>query len=138
MTTTPNPIPDVTITPADILRGAARYVDLHGWTRDDFYSASHDAIWPAACALGAIGMAVYGRPVVDPEESSHPGSEQFEAARALLVAYLSHTGELFDYDDGELTIADWNDLGGNSANDVIRAFEAAADAWDFENPVGAA
>jgi hypothetical protein len=48
------------VTPAAVLRGAAAYLQRHGWIRGAYYDAT-DHPFPAACAVGAIGMAAHGR-----------------------------------------------------------------------------
>src|SRR5690242_5380342 len=54
------------VTPADILRGAARYLDTHGWHQGTYFASDDlgtrvtDEPFPAACVVGAIAMAAYG------------------------------------------------------------------------------
>ena len=61
------------VTPADILRGAARYLETHGWIQGNYYNADGGA-FPAACALGARGRATCAR-------GAYPRSSRRRTAR---------------------------------------------------------
>jgi hypothetical protein len=130
--------------PAEVLRAAALYLERHGWNQDTYYppgTAGH-CLTPPACALGALGMVVYGHPVTEPESESNPDFRQLDRARAALREHLeTHglavTGPMWTWDDGEpdpVTIADWNDEPDRTQNEVITALNAAADAWDTTHP----
>ena len=41
------------VTPADILRGAARYLEEHGWHRGAYYDTTTDKPFPPADVVGA-------------------------------------------------------------------------------------
>ena len=57
------PAQAVDISPADILRGAARYLELHGWTQGDYYAPTPASPlpFPPACAVGALYTAARRR-----------------------------------------------------------------------------
>ena len=118
------------VTPADILRGAARYLELHGWIQRDHYS-NQGGPFPPACAIGAIGMAAHGRLVTLPCTSG-PGRHDARRARDYLTAYLTDTGVLTiptdDYRPWP-TVADWNDRPGQTAVAVTATLHAAADEY---------
>ena len=139
------------VSPADILRGAARYLEVHGWTRGTYYAADPgyasgrpSGPFPPACADGAIGMAAYGRITACPgRETSDPAFRDYNRARELFDDYVESTGwesaYLDTWCDGgtdytcdpadEITFA-WNDADGRTAADVIAALRAAADDYD--------
>lgn len=129
MNTIPNP------TPADTLRAAATYLRRYGWIQDGYYRHDSESVLPAACALGAIGMAVHGHAFTDPQDSELPGWSHFEAARELLRQHLTTCGLLQMDDSDPLTVAEWNDYAA-TADAVIRAFGNAAHAWDLQHPAG--
>ncbi|WP_328466740.1 hypothetical protein OHA21_47090 [Actinoplanes sp. NBC_00393] len=126
---------EITVTPADTLRGAAHYLELRGWTRNDYYAGL--GAFPAACALGAIGMAAHGR------RTDFPTSERLETlgdcrrAAGWLINYLSDAGTSVSYDcgptcfDGFNRIVDWNDNGNQTAKNVIATLRAAADEFEW-------
>ncbi len=120
----------VVVTPADILRGAARYLEIHGWTRATYYS-NHGGPFPPACAIGAIGMAAHGRLVTLPCTSG-PGRHDARRARDYHTAYLTDTGVLsIPADDFRPwpTVIDWNDRPDQTAVAVIASLHAAADEY---------
>src|SRR4051812_6352319 len=80
------------VTPADILRGAARYLQLHGWIQHAYYGGDDTAAFPPACADGAIGMAAYGYcPLVPGDNTTDPGYRDYNHARTLLTGHLIDT-----------------------------------------------
>jgi hypothetical protein len=76
------------ITPADVLRGAALYLDRHGWHQGAYYPEHRDTPFPPACAIGAIRMAVCGQPVTFAENLARPEWLLIRAACMLLAEYL--------------------------------------------------
>ncbi len=124
--------PTVVVTPADILRGAARYLELHGWIQRDHYS-NQGGPFPPACAIGAIGMAAHGRLVTLPCTGG-PGRSDARRARNYLTAYLTDTGVLTipadDYRPWP-TVIDWNDRPDQTAVAVIASLHAAADEYTW-------
>ncbi len=124
-------IPTVDVTPADILRGAARYLELHGWIQRDHYS-NQGGPFPPACAIGAIGMAAHGRLIAIPTDF---GSGVGDCRRAVdyLTAYLDDLGITTTGDEWSTepaTFYDWNDRDDQSAANVVRTLLGAADNYD--------
>ncbi len=121
------------VTPADILRGAARYLEIHGWTQRDHYS-NQGGPFPPACALGAIGMAAHGRLVALPCNSG-PGRSDARRARQYLTDYLTDLGTITapadDWDTTPATVYDWNDRDEQTAETVIATLRAAADNYTW-------
>ncbi|MEU5529480.1 hypothetical protein ABZ744_21350 [Micromonospora chersina] len=120
------------LTPADILRCAARYLELHGWIQRDYYSNAASP-FPPACVLGAIGMAAHGRLIALPCNSGS-GRREARRARKYLTAYLTDTGMLtIPANDWQSwpTATDWNDRDGQTAENVIATLRAAADNYDW-------
>jgi hypothetical protein len=138
--------PAVELTPADTLRGAARYLETHGWTQDQYYGGTVTDRFPPACVSGAIGMAAYGyRSLIPCDNTNDPGHRDYNEAIACLADYLEHT-------EADLTLAPntwepdgprdytadpfaWNDRDGQSAENVIATLRAAAD--DFSTALDA-
>ncbi|MCA2219521.1 DUF6197 family protein [Jidongwangia harbinensis] len=120
------------ITPADILRGAARYLEIHGWIQASYY-ANHADPFPPACAIGAIGMAAHGRLMTIPTDHG-TGVRDCRRAVDYLNSYLTDTGEIRpqsdDWDTTPATAFDWNDLDDQAAEDVVATLRAAADNYD--------
>jgi hypothetical protein len=145
---TPEPTPPavaVNLTPADILRGAARYLQLHGWTQGNLYAdtghtTNASPFGVAACALGAIGMAALGKRVQDDPEFPDEWREYQRASNAL-DDYLTITGakNTVPAPNGEspdaASVGDWNDAPGRTAEEVIAALLAAADEWERQHTV---
>jgi uncharacterized protein DUF6197 len=136
---------DVQVTPADILRGAARYLQLHGWRQGALYTdAEHTtdppSLTPPACALGAIGMAAFGHRIPDHSPvDADAGWRDYQHASDALDDYLTLTGakttvpELYqDCRDG-ISVGDWNDAPGRTLAEVTATLNAAADAWDRQH-----
>ena len=129
-------------TPAELLHGAARYLQAHGWTQGQFYdlTGGNPDAFPPACAAGAVTIAAYGRCIADGihtlDEAASP--EHDDAIRALRV--------LADFLDGGYTptdvctpssidvIGDWNDHTGRTLDEVIDTLHAAADDWTSQHP----
>jgi hypothetical protein len=125
-------IAEVDVTPAQTLRGAALYVQRHGWTQHHYYWRTPGKL-PAACALGAIGMAAHGQALDNPQDITLPAWLAFHGAYETLNDYLELGGhytvldeDLFD----QSSIGNWNDHTDQTAEQVIAALHAAADHWD--------
>jgi hypothetical protein len=129
-------------TPADTLRGAALYLERHGWTQGSYYHRipGETVAMPPACALGAIGMALYGEPVSDPKSAAHALVRYFVLAEYALLDYLNLPPYVDpDDEDGEPEppgVYSWNDDPNQTATDVITAMRQAADAWDTHHTPG--
>ena len=124
------------VTPADILRGAAHYLETHGWQRGDYYA--DDTPFPSACAMGAIGMAAHGTRLAVPTHCAAPAAREFRLAFHCLIGYLADLGAIAPHGDDEwgtdpTTVYDWNDYDDPSAANVIATLRAAADDYDWQH-----
>jgi hypothetical protein len=137
---------DPTMTPAALLRGAALYLQRHGWTQGQFFEllADTDGPLPPACTSGAINICVIGRPALAADVSDTDPDESAAAITAMRVfaAYLDP-----DYTFHDLTclgpsaidvIGDWNDDKGRTLDDVVQALNEAANDWETAHPTGGA
>jgi hypothetical protein len=127
-------------TPADYLRGAALYIDRHGWTTSRYYDMTADPAtpFPPACAAGALAMAVYGTRVAYPGAEDQRETPCYRCALDAFIDYLNPSPLYPDDDDeqhpydeyaNEISPFDWNDEQ-PSAVTVIAALRAAADEYD--------
>ncbi|MFU8854915.1 hypothetical protein ACNAW0_28695 [Micromonospora sp. SL1-18] len=126
------------LTPAVILRCAARYLEIRGWTQGVYYS-DQAGMFPPACAIGAIGMAAHGV-LTDGPENHGPNVRDCNKAVDYLSAYLHDHGhinlDLGDWNnDGDPTLpystGDWNDRHDRTIEQVITTLRAAADDYDW-------
>lgn len=134
--------PPADVTPADTLRGAALYLERHGWNQSapfDFKRDNHSP-FPPACTLGAITMAVYGQPVSveDRQRGDIAAADIWEKAVGCLVDFLWQDGRVPEFDYyGALfcskteIVADWNDDATQTLPDVLAVLRAAADDYDW-------
>ncbi|MEW2376778.1 hypothetical protein AB0883_11830 [Micromonospora sp. NPDC047812] len=135
MKATQKPPAGVQVTPADLLRLAALYLRRHGWTQGTYY-ATTDTLTSPACAVGAIGMACAGKPLMHPVLLSSADEDIYRQSIAALVNYLDAFAPVFHIDeDGHLldehtSPYSWNDDPARTAEQVITALLAAADDWD--------
>lgn len=124
-----SPAPDG-LTPADLLRGAALYLQRHGWTQGAYYQAATVELFPPACASGALALAAYGRLVDCPhDDHTDPQWPDFDAAWRYLQDYLF----LNVYPiaaDLDVSIIDWNDEPSQDKATVVATLTAAADDYD--------
>ena len=118
-------------TPADILRGAARYLETHGWTQGDYYTPERP--FPPACVIGAIGMAAHGV-VTDCPHLDGPNPRDCNLAFSSFRAYLLDHGHITAFGDDwstePTTTGEWNDRDDQSAANVIATLRAAAADYD--------
>jgi hypothetical protein len=140
----PTIVVDQDITPADLLRGAARYLSRYGWLQGDFFDLVDEANFPPACSLGAINIAAHGRPILSSDNTADDEltDNAIRAMRAL-AAYLSpeyaNTVEVFAYMAGAIDIVSgWNDEDGRTLAEVIETLTDAADDWDRAHHTGGA
>jgi hypothetical protein len=122
------------VTPADILRGAATYLEAHGWNQRSYYEATTDP-FPAACALGAIGMAAHGTRTDCPEIQG-PGIREFNKAAEHLRWYLLNEGHVTlgpDQWGMPTEVGAWNDQDWHDIEHVTTALRAAADDYDWRH-----
>jgi hypothetical protein len=121
--------PTTGTTPADLLHGAARYLQLHGWIQGQFFDLLCERPFPPACALGAISIAASGRCIAQPlTDLDDEASDAAIRATRALAAYLDP-----DYDPGYLSaidvVGDWNDYTRRTLDEVIDALTTAADSY---------
>jgi hypothetical protein len=137
----------VAVTPADTMRGAARYLTAHGLHQGSYYPGPDQPSdpgyqpFPPACAVGALAMAAHGRrhDSVYSCLDQPAGLRAFNSAVNALTDYLDRVEEpppgdplLWDatiIDQGSNPFA-WNDHPDRTADQVIAVLYAAADDWD--------
>lgn len=118
---------EVDPTPADVLRGAARYLELHGWTQDQLFAdAWESGQFPPACALGAIAIAAYGCVIDWPYNTHRPEHRLFVRSVDFAEDYI----DVITCRDASPLLSEWNDIHDRTAEEVITALRAAADDWD--------
>jgi hypothetical protein len=134
------PILDTGMTPADLLRGAAAYIEIYGRTTGEFFDVLADQQFPPACAAGAIGICAHGRPVLCSDDTTDDtASDAAIAAMRIFAASLDG-----DYANGDHStsaidiIGSFNDNQTITDTDVILALNEAADDWDRAHPTGGA
>jgi hypothetical protein len=130
------PTAEVDVTPAQVLRDAALYLQRHGWTQGALYD-DHLAVIPPACAVGAIRCAIFGGPIVT---ATCDQMTQLDPIVGVLADHVHDTGNDTPADTGEwgsvpgdspnAIVTDWNDAHGRTANEVIASLRTAADDWD--------
>ncbi|GIH14707.1 DUF6197 family protein [Rugosimonospora africana] len=140
------PVEPIQPTPADTLRHAALYLRRHGWTQGVYYArrnvnevtgeASPNPT-PSVCALGAIAMATYGRPVDYPFNPGHIDADVFRYTSEVLRDHLElHVfGPPEHWWEDRATVEDWNDHHAVSIDEIIETLEAAAHEWDSFNGI---
>ncbi len=118
---------DVELTPADVLRHAACYLQRHGWHQGTYY-ADRNRITPPADTVGAIAMAVYGTAHDEPYHH-HDGYRLFLDTVDHLADHLAYavaSGSVLDDDD----LFRWNDEPTRTIEQVLALLHDAATAWD--------
>ncbi|MGW4679120.1 DUF6197 family protein [Micromonospora taraxaci] len=120
------------LTPADILRCAARYLELRGWHKGTYYAPSTaDNPFPPACTVGAIGLACFGE--TDPPMAyNRPEWPLYLRTQRYLVDYLDRADAVQTH-DGDLIVTllfDWNDEADRDEADVIANLRDTADDYD--------
>ncbi len=129
-------LPDVEYTPAEVLRCAAAYVAAHGFHQGDMFATTTNP-FPAACAQGAVKMAILGHTF---GEYTTEQGRLFDRTMTALVAYLDTRFNLLPVDDDEepdeyadpfQIVADWNDEPGRTSHQLVTALLRAADEWEF-------
>ena len=138
---------EAVVTPADILRGAARYLTVYGWVQSSYYGGHDNNPFPPACADGAIGMAAFGGMTTCPgREGDNPHFRDYNRAFHVFSGHLQQTGwqppcepwcpgaeGCLCAKDAEDIVFAWNDDDTRTADDVIAALHAAADEWDWQH-----
>jgi hypothetical protein len=125
---------DLVVTPALTLRGAASYLELHGWTTGDYYARPLPVRvlpFPPADTVGALGMAAHGT-VTDCPLLDGPHVQDCNRAFGYLACYLDEQGETTEpHQPGLTSVSEWNDRPGQAADNVIAILRAAADEYDW-------
>jgi hypothetical protein len=137
-----------TTNPVRVLRNAADYLEANGWTQDEFFQTKYETVVcdgepeefptgqpPAACALGAIQIAVTGEPIdvfADGYKTSKATDDQIRLVMDVADLVVSHlrrehnTAQLATWNTTDV-LAKWNDRDGRTAAEVIAAMREAAD-----------
>ncbi|MET8146889.1 hypothetical protein ACIBSW_14085 [Actinoplanes sp. NPDC049668] len=120
------------VTPADILRGAACYLEIHGLVKGAYYAPDGQA-FPPASTVGALSCAAFGEthPALPCRRPEWP---VFRKAQRYLRDYLARRHEIIPGEPGEfvfLQLHNWNDAADQTAAHVITTLRAAADEWDY-------
>jgi hypothetical protein len=134
---------DTGTTPADLLRGAALYLNRHGWLQGDFFDLLAEANFPPACSLGAINIAAHGRPILGCDSTADDElTDSAIRATRVLAAYLYpeyETVDTFAYQVSAIDIVSgWNDEDGRTLTEVIETLTDAADDWNRAHTTGGA
>jgi hypothetical protein len=117
------------VTPADILRGAARYLELHGWTQGDYYARTGEP-FPPADMTGAIAVATFGYITECPFYEPAPIVRDYWQAVEAIALYLDGVG-LLDPASDQGSPYRWNDEPARTAEQVVTVLRAAADDYDW-------
>ncbi|MEH1056165.1 hypothetical protein V6U89_13235 [Micromonospora sp. CPCC 206171] len=131
---TPGALAD--LTPADILRCAARYLEVHGWNQGTYYPPTDDNPFPPACVSAAIGMATHGHRMPVPHEVKNASAlREYSRAIDALSDFLSiDEPSSWTSGDGDPTCPfTWNDRPAQTAEQVIATLRAAADDYDWSH-----
>jgi hypothetical protein len=117
-------------TPAAILRVAADYIDIHGWTKGAFFPLGGDMWCPPACALGAVRMAVCGYPARRSDALSPAQTTRILIAERLLADQLGYHLDPDATLEIRTVIEKWNDRDWRTAADVTTELRAAATTYE--------
>ena len=123
------------VTPAVVLRCAADYIRSHGWVRGAFFDPDDDGPFPAACATGAIRMAVRGDTTAAFTTAADVDDGRLiTRTQRHLAAYLDDT---FDPEERSSidVIGDWNDDDHRTLADVTATLDDAATEWERTHPL---
>jgi hypothetical protein len=139
MKATHNPptLAPVELTPADVLRGAAGYLQRYDWIQGDYFAAPdphQPAVFQPACAAGAICAAALGTATNADDIPTGPDGYLAHRALRLFAGYLNNT-DVVESGVAE-QIGDWNDEQGRTVVDVILTLTDAANDWDRRHPQG--
>lgn len=129
---TQKPADRLDLSPADVLRYAALYVQRHGFHQGDMFALQATPT-PPACAQGAVKMAICGNP-----HATYTAAEAalFDQTNRVLAAHLDseYLGWALDQDGvpaaPHALVAEWNDEDGRTADELVTALTEAADGYD--------
>lgn len=106
------------------LRAAAEVLKRDGWTQGAYHSDDG-----CHCALGAIARVISARSDRPNPDRWKPWADSSVRLRLDALALANHLGDpVFP----RLAVTDWNDAPGRTADEVIAALEAAADAAEAD------
>jgi hypothetical protein len=130
----------VDTTPAQVMRDAALYLERHGWTQRALYRHTPGEAFPAACAIGALAIVVYGEPLDNVHTPDRAETGLFTWVEGIFEDYLDAHDRLTNHDTEPphqgLGISDWNDDAYRTQTDVIATLRAAAHDWDHTHGGG--
>ncbi|GAA3271324.1 hypothetical protein Dvina_45080 [Dactylosporangium vinaceum] len=127
--------PELTPSIADTLRRAADYIDQHGHEKFDYFASGTrrtdrtSGTLPAACAIGAISYAAYGRVRRDPWGSYTELYRTPTNPFSITVLWF----EDFVCAQYGNSVSGWNDHPDRTADDVIQSLRAAAEVYDMSH-----
>lgn len=116
------------------LRGAAAYIEAHGWLKGDLQEGSTGRVCLMGGILGGLGLLDHDGHTCDDYERGVALDDRREAAEKTALGFLEHvraqlpTDEFGDNPEGLEKIAWWNDHQAQSATEVTQMLEKAA-AW---------
>lgn len=116
----------------EIYLKAAEVIRTNGHYKGAYFEPSPESgvgITPApsecaVCIAGALSIAISGNPI--PDRNYSPGRQHYDVIAGRLADAMGIEGDPELEPVGRL--ADWNDLDGRTADDVIAALEQAAQA----------
>jgi hypothetical protein len=114
--------------PAEVLRSAALYLRRHGLHQGDMF-AHPIGLGSAACAQGAVKMAICGNP-----HGTYTDHDVvlFDETMTVLAEQVDCDFNPWDDDANTpwIVVADWNDAEGRTVDQVVTAMTEAADQYD--------
>lgn len=110
---------------ADIYTKAADHIERVGWYQGDLYDQAQAKGTPReecrVCTIGALNVALYGKPSYPMEALGTPGAQDVESFFANQLGLAA-----------QVSIADWNDDEDRTAAQVTAALRKAAEAASRE------
>jgi hypothetical protein len=129
---------DTGMTSAQLLRGAALYIQRHGWIIGEFFDLLSDEQFPPACSIGAINIAAHGRPILcsDDQADDTNTDAAIKAVRVFASFLDSEYGQPGNDTSAIDIVSDWNDGNDRTVDEVIDMLREAADDWDRTHTTG--
>lgn len=124
-TTAASPETSASVDLPTVLDVAAGYLEQHGWCFGTLYGYGHSTD-PAACAIGALAVAVYGTPA-NPVLRNDGQAQHVVAASVAVLDWLGIDVDASDPLAAFGKLYDWNDSPGRTPIQVIGTFRAVAD-----------